>query len=130
MLEVQLGELAKNKATRQDVKEFGGMMATDHGQANEELKALARAKGVTLDDKLDTKHSAMLDKLSRIDPEKFDDAYIEDMIADHKKDSADFEETARSTKDAELKAFTVKTGGLINTHLERITAIQKAPHQP
>jgi Domain of unknown function (DUF4142) len=44
-LEVRLGEVAKKKATRQDVKEFGAMMVTDHGKAGEELKAVAAKNG-------------------------------------------------------------------------------------
>ncbi len=48
MLEVRLGEVAKQKAARQDVKDFGAMMATDHGKAGEELKAVATKNGVTL----------------------------------------------------------------------------------
>ena len=44
-LEVRLGEVAKKKATRQDVKEFGATMVTDHGKAGEELKAVAAKNG-------------------------------------------------------------------------------------
>ena len=35
MLEVQLGQLAQQNAKSQRVKDFGNMMVTDHGRANE-----------------------------------------------------------------------------------------------
>ena len=36
-----------------DVKNFGQKMVTDHGKANEELKGLAKSKGVELGSALD-----------------------------------------------------------------------------
>lgn len=126
MTEVQLGELARTKATREDVKAFGAQMVTDHGQANEELKKLASAKGVMLEDKLDAKHSAMVDKFSKMDASQFDKAYIDDMVSDHKKDAAEFDEAAKNSKDADLKAFAEKTASVVHGHLDKIQSIQKA----
>ncbi|MCE3259800.1 MAG: outer membrane protein-like protein, partial [Bacteroidetes bacterium] len=48
MLEVKLGELAKTKATSAEVKEHAQHMIDDHSKANEELKALAAQKNITL----------------------------------------------------------------------------------
>ena len=50
MSEVELGQLAQQKATNPAVKEFGAMMVTDHTAANEKLKAVAAAKQVSLPD--------------------------------------------------------------------------------
>jgi putative membrane protein len=43
MAEVELGTLAQQKAVNAKVKDFGGMMVTDHTKANDEMKALAKA---------------------------------------------------------------------------------------
>src|SRR5438128_4445266 len=48
MTEVQLGELAQQKASSQRVKDFGAMMVRDHSKANDELKSLAGMKNITL----------------------------------------------------------------------------------
>src|SRR5689334_14452842 len=53
LLEVQLGELAKQNAVSESVKQFGQQMVNDHGKANEQLKTLAGAEGVTLPTQLD-----------------------------------------------------------------------------
>ena len=46
LAEVELGELAQTQASRQQVREFGGMMVTEHTQMNKDLVALASDKGV------------------------------------------------------------------------------------
>jgi putative membrane protein len=84
MTEVKLGELAAQKGTRDDVKAFGQMMVKDHMAINDDLKALAAQKGVTLPDGLDTKHQGMVDKMAALTGSEFDTAYIAGMIKDHK----------------------------------------------
>ena len=42
------GKLAAEKATNPEVKQFGQRMVDDHSKANDELKAYATQKGVTL----------------------------------------------------------------------------------
>ena len=48
MAEVELGRLALQKSVNAKVKDFGGMMVSDHTKANDEMKALAKSKGITL----------------------------------------------------------------------------------
>src|SRR5262249_9556246 len=46
MAEVQLGQLAVEKASNPKVKDFGQRMVTDHGKANDELKSIAASKNI------------------------------------------------------------------------------------
>ena len=48
LAEVQLGELAQRQGASNQVKQFGAQMVKDHGQANQELKSIAAAKGLDL----------------------------------------------------------------------------------
>jgi len=124
MTEVQLGQLAADKATSQDVKDFGAKMVTDHGMANDELKSIAAAKEITLSDKLDAKHQAMVDKMAGLSPAAFDQAYVTAMVAAHKKDDALFTKEASSGQDADIKAFAAKTDEVVKMHLSMIQDIQ------
>jgi putative membrane protein len=125
MTEVQLGQLAADKGASQDVKDFGSKMVTDHGKANEELKTIATAKGLTLPDKLDDKHQAMVDKMSKMSGTEFDKAYVPAMVKAHKADDALFSKEAKSGDDADLKAFADKSDtDVIKMHLQMIQDIQ------
>jgi len=124
MTEVQLGQLAADKATSQDVKDFGSKMVTDHGKANDELKSIASSKGITLPDKLDAKHQAMVDKMNGLSGAAFDKAYVDAMVGAHKKDNALFAKEASSGQDADIKAFAAKTDETVKMHLSMIQDIQ------
>ena len=41
LAEVRMGQLAQEKGQSQDVRAFGQMLATDHGEANEKLMQIA-----------------------------------------------------------------------------------------
>src|SRR5512140_2380360 len=82
MAEVELGTLAKDKASSDQVKQFANRMVTDHGKANDELKTLAQNKNITLPTDLDAKHKAVRDRLSKLSGEQFDRAYMQAMLKD------------------------------------------------
>lgn len=116
MAEVELGNLAKEKASNPDVKQFGERMATDHGKANDELKSWAEQKNVTLPTELDTKHKATRDRLAKLSGEAFDKAYMREMVADHNHDVAAFKREATAAKDPDLKAWAGKTLPTLEDH--------------
>ena len=89
MMEVQMGQLAQKKAESADVKAFGERMVTDHGKANEELKALAQQKKVTLP-AMEHKQKSETDKLAESAGAEFDRMYMSMMVKDHEKDVAEF----------------------------------------
>lgn len=123
MAEVELGQLAQQKAANARVKDFGGMMVSDHSKANVELKALAKSKGITLPVAIDAEEQKVKDELSAKSGADFDKAYVSNMIDDHKKDIGEFEEASKNCKDTDLKAFAVKTLPTLKMHLDAIQKI-------
>jgi putative membrane protein len=123
MAEVELGKLAQEKAINAKVKDFGAMMVTDHSKANDEMKALAQSKGITLPTAIDADEQKVKDDLSAKSGADFDKAYVNNMVDDHKKDIKEFEDASKNCKDAELKAFAEKTLPVLKKHLEAIQKI-------
>ena len=126
MAEVQLGELAQQKAESNDVKQFGKMMADDHGKANDQLKSVAEQKGVTLPTDLSAKDKALKDRLSKLSGEAFDKAYMQHMVTDHKKDVAEFKRESKMAKDNDVKNFASQTLPTLEKHLDRAQQVAKS----
>jgi putative membrane protein len=118
MAEVELGRLATQNASSDDVKQFGQRMVEDHGKANDELKALAGKKNITLPAALDQKHQALRDRLAKQQGAAFDTAYMSEMVSDHQKDVAAFQREAGRGADSDVKAWAQKTLPTLQEHLK------------
>lgn len=116
MMEVQLGELAQQKASSQQVKDFGAMMVRDHSKANEELKSIALNKNITLPPAPGEDHMDHIKNLSEKSGKEFDKDYMKLMVKDHDDDIDKFEKCSKDAKDAELKAFAEKTLTTLREH--------------
>ncbi len=126
MLEVQLGQLAQRNAMNQKVKEFGEMMAKDHSQANAELKKITEGKKLGLPTALGKEMQDRVDSMSLQNSTGFDLKFMEIMVAAHKKDIADFEKASTTLKDADLKAFVVKTLPTLKMHLSAAESLNNS----
>ncbi|MDF2475909.1 MAG: outer membrane protein-like protein [Sphingobacterium sp.] len=124
MAEVELGQLAQQKAQHADVKAFGEMMIKDHSKANDELTALAQAKNITVPATVGAEQQKVKDDLAKKTGRDFDKAYIDEMVKDHEKDVKLFEDASKNLKDAELKAFVDKTLPTLRTHLEHSKSVK------
>ena len=118
MAEVELGKLGVANATSSDVKQFAQRMVDDHSKANDELKALAGQKSVTLPAEVDAKHKAVHDKLAKAKGPAFDAAFMSQMVSDHQAAVALFQRESKSGQDAETKAWAAKTLPTLQEHLK------------
>ena len=125
MAEVELGKMAADKASKDEVKKFGQRMADDHSKANDELKSLAQTKNVTLPSDVDAKDKATHDRFAKLSGAAFDRAYIQHMVAGHRKAVAAFKKESTSGKDPEVKAWATKTLPTIEDHLKMAQDIAK-----
>jgi putative membrane protein len=118
MAEVELGRIAAQNGSSDQVKQFGQHMVDDHGKANEELKSLAQTKGVNLPAKVDSKHAKLIAHMEKLSGAAFDRAYMSEMLKDHKTDVAAFKKESTQASDADLKAFAAKTTPTLKAHLQ------------
>lgn len=124
MEEVQLGELAKQKAGSPSVREFGERMITDHQKANDQLKQIVQKKDALIPTSLSHHETSRLEHLQKLSGADFDQAYISDMVRDHKKDVKEFEKATKNLSDPELKAFAEKTLPTLQEHLRQAENLQ------
>jgi putative membrane protein len=125
MAEVELGKVATQQGTSDEVKRFGQRMVDDHSKGGDELKAIAEQRGITLPPTLDSKDEAQVKRLSKLHGASFDHAYIRDMVSDHKQDVAAFRHESTSGKDPEVKAWAGKMLPTLEDHLKEAEAANK-----
>jgi putative membrane protein len=116
MAEVELGKLAQQKGSSDQVKQFGERMVKDHTKANDELKQIAAAKGVELPTEMEREHRREIEKLSKLSGEEFDREYMKAMVDDHEKDVKKFEKMAEDAKDPQVKEFASSTLPVLKQH--------------
>jgi putative membrane protein len=124
MAEVQLGQLAAQKASNPDVKAFGQQMVDDHSKANDQLKSVAQGENMTLPSSLSAKDQALYTKLQNLSGAEFDKAYVRAMVKDHQEDVKEFQKEADNGKDPQIKNFASQTLPVLQQHLSKIQSIQ------
>ncbi|HTL59601.1 MAG TPA: DUF4142 domain-containing protein [Candidatus Limnocylindrales bacterium] len=115
--EVELGQLAQQKGTSQQLRSFGERMVTDHTKLNNELKQIASQKNATLPAQMSHHENSTLQHLQNLTGPDFDKAYTKDMVKDHKKDVKEFESAAKNLSDADLRTFAQKNLATLQQHL-------------
>lgn len=123
MAEVQLGQLALQKSSNPDVKQFAQKMVDDHTKLGNEMKQVAQQMNVKAPDSLSGKDKSTISKLNALNGDEFDKAYIKDMVKDHKKDDSEFKQEAQSTQNPQLKQMVIQSDQMIESHLQQIQQI-------
>ena len=123
--EVELGQLAQQKAANPAIRDFGQRMVADHQKANEQLKEIAARKGAMLPAQLSHHENSTLDRLQKATGNDFDKMYAKDMVKDHETDVKDFESAAKNVEDTDLRAFAQKTLPTLQEHLRMARNIEE-----
>src|SRR5207248_9325552 len=107
--EVELGKLATEKASNEEVKKFGQRMVDEKSKAKDRLKEVAAKEHVDLPTETSMKDKATKARLEKLSGEQFDRAYMNDMVKDHKTDVAEFAQQSKHAKDPAVKSFARET---------------------
>jgi putative membrane protein len=118
MAEIQLGQLAQQKASSDDVKQFGQRMVQDHQKLNDQMQPIASQMGVTPPSDLSAKDKALQKRLEGLSGADFDKAYMSAMVQDHKKDLAAFKKEASSGNDPQVKDAAQQGSQVVSEHLQ------------
>jgi putative membrane protein len=121
--EVELAQLAQDKATSQDVKDFAAMMVKDHSAADDKLKSIAASKGIDLPTSASIGEMATKAKLDVLSGNTFDKSYIKSQIKAHRQAIALFRKEAANGQDPEAKAFASDTLPTLEKHMQAIRRV-------
>lgn len=125
MMEIELGNIAKNKASSQRVKDYANMIVTDHTAAANELRSTASSNGVTVPGDMMAEHRQHIDMMKNKSGAEFDKAYINMMVTDHKKDIAEYKKASSGLKTDAVKSYATRTLPVLQKHLDSAQAISK-----
>ena len=123
LAEVQTAQMAQQRSSSPQVKQFAQRMITDHTQANNELMQIGQQANLDLPTQPTGKDASAAQKLSGMNGTAFDQAYARDEVSDHEQDIALFRKEANSGQDPSLKAFAQKTLPILQQHLQLAQAL-------
>lgn len=116
--EVQMAQLAQQKATSKDVQKYAKQMIKDHTKANNNLMKIAAKKQMTLPTTPNAEQMQMMSQLQQASGAEFDRMYIQMAgIDSHQKMQGLFQSEISGGTDADLKSFASKTLPTVQKHL-------------
>ena len=138
--EVKLGQLAADRSSNAQVKQFGRRLVTDHQKANNELKQVASKMAIQMPTETDAKHQELYERLSKLKGGEFDQEFMKAMVDGHQEVVRDLERHAdtdarpgdrsvgtsgtASQSQAAVSAWASKTLPDVRQHLEQAKQIQ------
>jgi len=126
MTEVQLAQLAQQKAASQRVKDFSSMMIHDHSDANDKVKALASQKNVVLPTSISDDNQKAIDNMNKKTGKEFDKAFMNKMVDDHQSTIDLFQKAINDAKDPDVSSFADKTLMTLRMHLDSAKAVRNS----
>jgi putative membrane protein len=117
LTEIQLGQLAQQKAADPAVKQLGVRLVADHQQANAQLQQVAQQLGIQLPTKLNREYQAEYDRLAKLSGAPFDRSFVNGTVKDHQADVKEFQKEAQSAKAPEVKSYAAQTAPVLQQHL-------------
>jgi putative membrane protein len=126
MAEIQMGQLAEEKGSSSDVKNFGRKMVKDHTKLGDQMKQVAQQLGVSVPNSPSMMDQLEIKKLKGLSGSEFDQEYIKDMVKDHQDDLKDFKKEADSGTSPLVKNAASQGADVISEHLAIIQQIAGA----
>jgi putative membrane protein len=121
--EAKASEMALQRASNPQVRQFAQRMVEDHKKANAELERLGEQKGLEVSFAPDQMHRATSAHLMKLNGSEFDKAYMDSMVSGHAFVVSKFENEAAMGKDPEIKAWAQRNLPKLREHLQMARSI-------
>lgn len=117
LAEIQLSQLARQRATSEDVKRFAERMVEHHTAMNKEIAQLAQRKNVALPTTLAADLQTQLASLTALPAEQFDRAYMQLNVTTHDKSAAAARLQGQQGLDADVRRLARNGLPILKVHL-------------
>ncbi|RYY68646.1 MAG: DUF4142 domain-containing protein [Chitinophagaceae bacterium] len=125
LAEVASGNVAQGRTTNEGVKMFASMMVNDHSNVNGQIQTLAQQRMVSLPTETSEENKKMMADTEKKTGKDFDRAYMDMMVAAHKKTISMFEKASGEIADSAVKDLITQTLPKVKTHLDSAQAIRR-----
>lgn len=123
-MQIEMGKLAAQKASNADVKQFGQKLADDQEKTAQELQQLAAKENVPMQNKLDAKHQAKIDKLAKLNGASFDKAFLKEQSHNSRDELEQFEAEAERGAHPDVKSFATRITPMLKAQRETAKDLQ------
>lgn len=126
MMELELSQIAAERATNQAVKDFATMMVQHHTTTGQEMKQLLSGKGAMIPDTaMLARHRNRINTLQNMQGADFDKAYMRIMVDAHEEDVDEYEDETKDARDADIRAFATRMMPTLRTHYDKAKEVRK-----
>jgi len=128
--QVQMSQLAQQKSSSDDVKQFGERMVQIHNELNQQMQPLAQKLDVSKPKKLDKKEKKEMTQLQSLSGPAFDKAYIQDMADAQQRGLKLFTDEAKTGAKTSTALTAQKDEPILEQHfavLKKIAAAHNVP---
>ena len=115
--ELQLAQLAEQKAANEMVKDLAKRVLTDEMNLQADLAELAAENGMALAQSQNAKDRALQDTLSSLSGPLFDSAFVNALMGNYRDAIQQFQKEADTGRNEKVKAFAARTLPVLREHL-------------
>lgn len=113
--EQSMGDLAQQNGQSQAIKDFGAELKRDHSAANDKVMPLSQQVGVRAPSEPSAKHKQDYEKLAKLSGARFDQAFAQHMVMDHKQDITKYQRAASGS--GPVASYAQETLPVLQRHL-------------
>jgi putative membrane protein len=126
MMEANLGQLAQNSASSQQVKDFANTLVTDHTADYQQLSTAAKQANLNVPNAIDDEHNKMIAPFQKLKGAAFDRKYGQEMVAGHTKAIEIYQKEATSAQNDAIKSYASNALPVLQKHLTDAKDVEKA----
>jgi putative membrane protein len=127
LFEFEMSRLAMERTTADDLKAYATKMVGIHTEVQQQLNALAQAKGLVLPNTLGMLRQRELDRLQALSGDEFDREYFQRVgLRAHRQNITLFRDASRLARDPDVRSWASKMAPAHEQHLSDARALPSA----